>query len=248
MHEPVFRREALRRVAAGESLSSVSRTMGVERSTLRLWQAGDADRSLGECFRCEGLSPAAAAHYAALLGFYLGDGCVSEFRGKFTLRVSCDRTWPGIVRDVTALIASIHPSGRVHHVPAPGVTVVQSNWKHWPCLFPQHAPGRKHERPIVLEAWQREVVAARPADFLRGLFHSDGCRVDNWTRRVVAGEWKRYDYGRWQFCNASPDIRDLCCWALDLLGLRWRRSAERVVSVSRSADVARLDELIGRKS
>ena len=29
-------------------------------------------------------------------------------------------------------------------------------WKHWPCLFPQHGPGRKHERKIRLEAWQRD--------------------------------------------------------------------------------------------
>jgi hypothetical protein len=24
--------------------------------------------------------------------------------------------------------------------------------------FPQHGPGRKHERPIVLEPWQLEIV------------------------------------------------------------------------------------------
>ena len=34
-------------------------------------------------------------------------------------------------------------------------------WKHWPCLFPQHGPGRKHERPIVLEDWQRDDRRAR---------------------------------------------------------------------------------------
>src|SRR5690348_16873886 len=27
---------------------------------------------------------------------------------------------------------------------------IQSYWMHWPCLLPQHGPGRKHERPIVL--------------------------------------------------------------------------------------------------
>ena len=41
-------------------------------------------------------------------------------------------------------------------------------------LFPQHGPGRKHERPIVLAAWQDEVVRAHPGHFLRGLLHSDG--------------------------------------------------------------------------
>jgi hypothetical protein len=30
--------------------------------------------------------------------------------------------------------------------------------------------------------------------FLRGLFHSDGCRMTNWTQRRVTGELKRYEY------------------------------------------------------
>jgi hypothetical protein len=122
------------------------------------------------------------------------------------------------------------------------------SWKHWPCLFPQHGPGRKHERRIVLEEWQRAVVEQHPAAFLRGLFHSDGCRARNWTQKVVAGEVKRYDYPRWQFTNVSDDIRGLCCWALDLLGIPWRRSNARTVSVSRRAGVAALDELIGPKA
>ena len=46
-----------------------------------------------------------------------------------------------------------------------------------------------------------------PADFLRGLFHSDGCRVEQLGR---PGWWpasaKRYDYPRWQFTNNSDDI------------------------------------------
>src|SRR3712207_7199029 len=41
----------------------------------------------------------------------------------------------------------------------------------------QHGPGRKHLRPIQLEDWQRELVRRHPASFLRGLFHSDGCRA-----------------------------------------------------------------------
>ena len=131
---------------------------------------------------------------------------------------------------------------------APGVVVVQGNWKHWPCLFPQHGPGRKHERPIRLEEWQVDVVTAFPAPFLRGLFHSDGARVANWATRVVRGELKRYDYARWQFTNRSDDILALCGWALDLAGVAWRRSGPWTVSVSRKEAVAALDDLIGLKA
>ena len=125
---------------------------------------------------------------------------------------------------------------------------MQSNWKHWPCLFLQHGPGRKHERSIRLEPWQQEIVTEFPGDFLRGLFHSDGARVKNWATRTVAGERKRYDYPRWQFVNSSDDIIDLCTATLDQVGIAWRRSRINCVSVSRADDVRRLDELIGLKA
>jgi hypothetical protein len=32
---------------------------------------------------------------------------------------------------------------------------VYSFSKHWPCLFPQHGPGRKHERKIQLTSGSR---------------------------------------------------------------------------------------------
>jgi len=245
VHVYTTRQAAIEALAQGASLSRVSRQTGVARSTLRAWAAGPAP--VAECPRCAGAHPARGAAYAALLGFYLGDGCLSHYRGSWALRVSCDRTLPGIYLDVSSRIRDLHLSGQVWHVSAPGVVVVQSNWKHWPCLFPQHGPGRKHERDILLEGWQRDIAAAFPADLLRGLFHSDGCRVANRTTRVVRGERRRYVYPRWQFVNASEDILGVCTWALDLVGVPWKRSAPRVVSVSRHSAVARLDELIGPK-
>ena len=151
MHPDPTRREAISALESGASLSEVSRRVGVARSTLRAWR----ERALDDagCARCDRLSPTRGTGYAALLGYYLGDGCPSHYRGSWALRVSCDRTLPGIYRDVTHQVQTVHPAGQVWHVRAPGVVVVQSNWKHWPCLFPQHGPGRKHERPIVLEDW-----------------------------------------------------------------------------------------------
>src|SRR5579862_3390695 len=51
--------------------------------------------------------------------------------------------------------------------------------KSWPILFPQHGAGRKHERGIVRAAWQQRIVEDEPQMFLRGLIHSDGCRILN---------------------------------------------------------------------
>ena len=116
---------------------------------------------------------------------------------------------------------------------------VFSYWKGWPCLLPQHGPGRKHERPIVLADWQRWQVLRNPKLLLRGLIHSDGCRFINTGR----GGWR---HPRYTFSNASDDIRRIFCDACDLLGIRWTL-APRTVYVSRKVDVAVLDEFIGPK-
>jgi hypothetical protein len=248
VYSGAVRTAAARLRADGHTWSAISRELGVSRSTLRVWATNAARpaRASG-CPRCDdtALDPRA---YASLLGFYLGDGCISAAARYFFLRVTCDLAYPRIIDDVADGIRAVHPGGNVYRVAAEGCVHVTSNWKHCPCLSPQHGPGRKHERPIVLEDWQRRIVESSPHDFLRGLFHSDGCRAKNWTRRRVAGEWKRYDYPRWQFSNRSLDIRELCCWALDLADIPWRQSNAWMISVSTRAGVARLDELIGPKS
>ena len=138
--------------------------------------------------------------------------------------------------------------GPVSRVPEVGCFDVQAWWTHWPCLFPQHGPGRKHERPIVLEPWQRELVEQHPGRFVRGLFHSDGCRVQNWATRTVGGVTTRYEgYPRYFFSNRSEDLIGLCTWALDLLGVRWTRPTSDHVSVARRASVAELDRHVGPK-
>lgn len=178
-----------------------------------------------------------------------GDGHITlGRRSVYNLHVVNDARYVELNARLIVLMSTVKPMGRPHTRLVPGAVVTTVSWKHWPCLFPQHGPGRKHERPIVLEAWQRSVVEQHPADFLRGLFHSDGCRVRNWARRPVAGTLKRYEYPRWQFSNTSADILELCCWALDLVEIPWRRSSVKHVSVSRRDAVARLDDLIGQKS
>ena len=110
--------------------------------------------------------------------------------------------------------------------------------KSLPCLFPQHGPGRKHERRIILDEWQRALVAKHPEHLLRGLIHSDGCRFMNTGRN-----WR---HPRYSFSNQSEDIRRIFCNACVLVGVRWT-TAPRTVYVSRVRDVAVLDEFIGPK-
>ena len=229
---------------------------GVALKTIRRWRRKyqRRGRPRGQshtsalCPRCDAAA-LDARPYAELLGWYLGDGHISsQRRGVFGLHVVNDQRYVHDIAALHELMRQVKPGSMPHSRQVPGAVIVTSSWKHWPCLFPQHGPGRKHLRSIVLEQWQREIVTEHPAAFLRGLFHSDGSRVNNWTARMVAGERKRYDYPRWQFCNHSADIRALCCWALDLCEIPWPPSNAVHISVSTRAGVARLNELIGPKT
>ncbi len=246
MYDTDMRARALELVAGGLSTNAAARQVGISRSALARWLI-DPRGSAGGSRPCP--APAAPSpEYAALFGYYLGDGHIARAPRYYALRISCDTKHVGIVSDVEHVIRSVHPGRPTCRVTAPGCTVVQSNWKHWPCLFPQHGPGRKHERDLTMAPWQRTIVEEHPGPFLRGLFHSDGCLVKNWATRPVAGRIRRYEYPRWQFVNESADIMRWCGDALDRVGIRWRQTNRRTLSVSRRADVARLTELIGVKA
>lgn len=241
---------------AGVPDAENARRHGVAIKTIRRWRRLYQRRGVRRgqthlappCPRCDEASLDGEA-YAELLGWYLGDGYLNEGRRNvFALHIYNDKKYVHLNAHILDLMRLVKPNSRPHTRLVPGAVVSTVSWKHWPCLFPQHGPGRKHGRRIVLEPWQVDIVKEHPADFLRGLFHSDGCRANNWTTRLVAGERKRYDYPRWQFVNRSDDIIDLCTGALDLLAIAWRRSRIDCVSVSRADDVRRLDELMGMKS
>ena len=189
-------------IAAGWNDSEIARATGIGRTTVRWWRAGrlpaisvEGRGHPGGCPICDATAVDAAA-CAYLLGLYLGDGHIMQQERSFRLRISQDARYPHLiglaagaivrVRGSTARVRLIHRDGRVD---------VQSHWRHWPCVFPQHGPGRKHERPISLAPWQQPIVDAYPRQLLRGLVHSDGCRCSN---RVWRG---RYTYPRYFFTN-----------------------------------------------
>ncbi|MEZ0354998.1 LAGLIDADG family homing endonuclease [Mycobacterium sp. SA01] len=156
------------------------------------------------------------------------------------LRIALDKKYPGIIDNCCAAIDTVMPGQHASIATYPqGCVSVSLYSKHWPCLFPQHGPGKKHTRPIRLEPWQQDLVERAPEDFVRGLIHSDGCRVVANDRGVKSI--------RYHFTNHSEDILGLFTSALDHLGIPWTRSTKYVVSIYRKAATARLDEFIGPK-
>jgi hypothetical protein len=241
-----------RLVAAGFNDCQISRLTAVPRSTVREWRSTQRWLTAPEdsCTSCN-----AAVHdydrlpasYVYLLGLYLGDGCLSgQRRGVFRLRVVLDSRYPGIISECLASMQDLLPCNRPHVQPVHGENAVEVgvSSKQLPCLFPQHGPGRKHDRLIRLTGWQQRAVDHHPHLLLRGLIHSDGCRFTNTVRHPG----KTYQYPRYNFSNRSDGIRQIFCDTCDLLGVEWRVMNAWNISVARRASVGLLDEFIGPKT
>jgi hypothetical protein len=235
-------------IADGHSDSAIARITGIPRSTVRDWHAGRTPRREGPgtgARACPICAPGSVAlppsEYIYLLGLYLGDGYIARCRRTYSLRFFLDAAYPAIVEACRRSLEAIRPAQRAHVQERTECRckVVGMCSNHWPCLFPQHGPGRKHERPIALVGWQRELLRDRHREFVRGLIHSDGCRVVANDRGVKSV--------RYHFSNKSEDIKALYCASLDALGVRWTRPCGRQIAVYRKASVAILDEFIGPK-
>ncbi len=80
---------------------------------------------------------------------------------------------------------------------------------------------------------------------MKGLIHSDGCRVTNRVRNPAG---KRYEYPRYFFTNHSADIRGIFERACALIGVESRPNNRYNLSIAHRRSVAILDEFIGPKS
>ncbi len=233
---------ALELAARGLNATDVAQTLGLPRETVRDWIGGALPSSCREPSPCSHDFFALTESYVYLLGLYLGDGCLSAHRRHvYKLRIVLDTRYPHIIASAATAMAEVKDGpAAIQPRRNQNCADVQAYWKCWPCLFPQHGPGKKHERPIVLAQWQQELVERWPEQLLRGLIHSDGCRFQNTGR--CNWSWPRY-----MFTNFSADIRSIFCATCDLVGVRWTTSGPVKIYVSRKADVALLDTFIGPK-
>jgi hypothetical protein len=240
----------------GHNACEIARLTGIPRSTLREWiHPRYKQRLLGPtCSTCgrpvHVFEDLPGPEYSYLFGIYLGDGTISRIPKKrcYKLRVFMDIRYPDIIAEVVGAMRAVMPTSVAALQPHPRHNFVEihSHSNAWPCLFPQHGPGRKHERKIELAPWQEVIVDREPEQFIRGLIHSDGCRTTN--RVTVAG--KRYAYPRYFFSQVSKDIQGLFCRSCRQLGVEYTFSGGRgrEISVARAGSVARLDSFVGPKS
>jgi len=240
-------------LSQGLSDYEVARRTGIPRSTVLNWRRGGVPLRPGAagrvCWRCgdpeHDLEALPREAYSYLLGQYLGDGTICRAGTSLCLRIASDAKYAGIIAECCDAISAIRgraPNVRYHSDKR--LATIACYWRAWPCLFPQHGPGRKHSRTIALAVWQTRIVESHPGPFLRGLIHSDGWRGVN----KVHVKGRTYRYPRYQFSNRSDDIRQLFVYACELVGVAWRPWGRYHISVARREAVALLDEFVGPKT
>jgi hypothetical protein len=163
MHRATDIELALVLMEAGFNDCQVARVTGIPRRTITDWRHGRipgrrAEQRHGraavaiDCLRCEGRDPAPPpAAYAYVLGLYLGDGCISQMPRTYKIRITLDAAYPGIVERCATALEQIRPGKRAWQGRRRDSRCVEvaMYWNHWPCLIPQHGPGRKHRKSAV---------------------------------------------------------------------------------------------------
>jgi hypothetical protein len=176
----------------------IARRTGISRGTIQRWRTqGMPRRQRNTCPPI--WRPTDPASYNYLLGIYLGDGYVSKASHSPVLEISLDVRYPGIVEEsVEAIwqVLKVRATVSVRATHRGESTRVIAGSQLWPLAFPQHGPGKKHERSIALLHWQKVIVNRFPHQFLRGLLHSDGSRsINRFTVQLPSGP-REYAYIR----------------------------------------------------
>lgn len=240
-------------VSVGLSDYKIAAKTGVPRSTVLRWRRRESP-PLGQLRRCAELdwSVTHPERYCYLLGCYLGDGHVNHRPpSAWQLRIACDRRYVSIIDEIREAMRISFPGRPATQYPSSigasdVVAICHPGIGH---AFPQHGPGRKHLRRIELADWQRELAHAHPGGLIRGLIHSDGCRVVNrFKTRLPSGRVASYSYIRYFFSNLSEDIRNIFKEHCALLGIRVTQSNHRNLTLSHRDSVAILEELVGPKT
>ena len=237
-------------LGTGLSDYEIGRITGVSRSSIQRWRTRGTPQPAWDPPLNWQVSDSRS--YSYLLGIYLGDGYLANASARSpVLEISLDPRYPGIVGECSAAIqrvVKIRAKASLRKTPKGRAIRLVATSRLWPLAFPQHGPGKKHERVIALATWQQDIVDQFPNEFLRGLIHADGSRVLNRFKVELASGSREYEYPRYFFTNLSADIRGLFCASCDRLGIRWTQSSYKNISIADRRSVAMLDSFVGPKN
>lgn len=192
------------------------------------------------------LDPAKQEAYSYLLGLYLGDGHIVKTKALkngnavYKFRIFQDAKYRNLIQLCVDKMKAVFET-QVNICKMPGCKEICCHKNNIPEIFPQHGPGKKHLRKIVLADWQKDIVKLYPKEFIKGLIHSDGCRF------ILKQD--DYEYVKYDFSNLSQDILGYYDWACSLINVNTRRHSGGRASVLRTKkDVDIFESFIGPKS
>lgn len=238
-----------------EGLNSIeiSNITGVPSPTIREWKQKPPKSLTGEtdivgCKNCketiisvkerviadENLHSA----YSYLLGLYFGDGCISKHPRTYRLRIALDKKYDKLNRYAKKMLEKVFTKHSVGVVNSKGCISLSVYYRGLPNLFPHVGTGKKHNRLIELEPWQKSIL--NPTAFLKGLFHSDGSYYFSGSRDI------------YNFTNHSADIICLYKKTCDSLNLQYAevnyKNGKNVINHNIRNVVKKMVELIGTKT
>lgn len=252
MHSSETRTKATELKNSGLNISQISKTLGVDRSTIRDWLAETKRytsttqiNNHADFFeKFESCSNLRAAYYY-LLGQYLGDGYISRNGRTYALRIFSDNEYAGIIEEIHNAMLIVLPCNRVYITNKTGCKVVTINSNALPTIFPQHGVGKKHSRKIELTGWQSKYLDENSKNLARGLFQSDGCRY-------------KLEYGyAYNFSNVSTDIQNIFQKCLMINGIHYTCTKSKArgnssiiwnTNIYRKFDVENAYAFLGEKS
>jgi hypothetical protein len=255
MHEYQTVKDTLELIAQGKTPLEASIIKGIKRRTIYGWLSGkrkSKEKFIGSTFesiedRIDVFHTKLNDHefrskYSYLLGQYLGDGHIIKTPRSYKLSIYTTAKYLSIIDDVVDSMNVV--VGRlVNMVSKRGCTDVHVYSNVLPNIFPQHGPGKKHNRNVELTSWQKDNLDH--ASLLKGLFHSDGCYYYS---------QKAYIYN---FVNCSLDIIKIYESCLIALGIEYKTYTRKVslsrktqlykVVVTKKEDVIKMYGIVGEK-
>jgi len=187
--------------------------------------------------------------YSYVLGFYLGDGCLQHDKKKktrsYTLFISNQANFHKMNQQISKSLEVLFQKKvvRIYKRKNSNCLNIKLTAVNLNLLFP-HGEGKKHERKIVLEDWQLNLIEKFPKEFIKGMLESDGCRFQ--ARKICS------TYYVYKFDNKSCDLHEILQRIAKILNLHFTFTSSKgnkihTTSFYKKEDVLFLDSFIGVK-
>lgn len=176
--------------------------------------------------------------YSFILGLYLGDGNITKNKTSYVLRIVQDSRYENSIIEISNALSSFFRK-KASVRKSIGCHVISIYDKNLPLYFPQHGIGKKHDRKINLNEYQRSIIDLRC--ILRGLWITDG------SYYIANSKYERYN-----FTNKSIDIISIFEECMDAFGIKYTKNIRKDgiyrIQIQKKSEVEKMKSIVGKKS